>query len=159
MEEMRFVCPGDGEREDFTRLVMQYADEMNAHTPHPLPKAYQPKWAAEMLAAPREGVRRLEMCYAGKEAVGFCYGRVDDGTELHPGWGCMLECYVQPAFRQKGAGALLTQRMEAWFREQDVPCIYLTAEPVSGLPFWQRMGYVPNGEIMAFHAWPVLVKK
>ena len=41
----------------------------------------------------------------------------------------------------------MLQRLESLFRERGVDRMYLTADPVTGRPFWEAMGFVCTGEI------------
>jgi len=61
--------------------------------------------------------------------------------------GYIDQMFVQKAFRQRGIGAELMRRCEAWFREQGIGHSLLHAAP-RALEFYARSGYVQNREML-----------
>ena len=94
--------------------------------------------------------RHLEVCFHVKKPIGFVYGKVDHEDHrgfIKPGYGFIMEFYVIPEFRRQGVGKQMCLRIEEYFRNDKVPRVYLTSDPVTGIPFWLSMGYEHLGEI------------
>jgi S-ribosylhomocysteine lyase len=111
------------------------------------------KWAAGILNRMDSPDRLLFVCYeaAGSdEPIGFLYGKIDregDRGYVRPGWGYVMEFYVRPAFRRRGYGREMTAHLEEWFASRNVRRLYLTADPVTGVPFWGALGYTDSGTV------------
>lgn len=58
-----------------------------------------------------------------------------------------MEFYVIPELRRKGYGKLMFERIESLFRSHGALRMYLTADPVTGKPFWEALGFQRTGEI------------
>ena len=54
--------------------------------------------------------------------------------------------YVEPSFRRRGIGRLLTQTMVAWCREQGFRCVYLHASEAGG-PLYRSLGFECSSEM------------
>ena len=54
--------------------------------------------------------------------------------------------YVEPAFRRRGIGRLLTQTMVAWCREQGFEWVYLHASE-QGRPLYESLGFEASSEM------------
>lgn len=145
----------------FESLMYEYIDEMNEHSHRPLPKEFQKKWINSIIAMQGPGDRHLELCCVDSEAIGFLYGKVDHEDHrgfIKPGYGYVMEFYVKPEYRRSGFGKQMLQRLESLFRERCVVRMYLTADPVTGRPFWEAMGFVSTGEISPVNSLPVYEK-
>lgn len=132
----------------FTYLMKRYIAEMNRHSHRPLPEEFQQKWIDSILSAQGPKDSHLELCYAGNVLVGFLYGKVDHPEHkgyIRPGHGYIMEFYIEPEHRRKGYGSQMFHRLEAIFRADGVIQMYLTADPVTGKPFWEAMGFVNSG--------------
>lgn len=57
-----------------------------------------------------------------------------------------MEYYVIPEYRRKGYGKAMFERIESLFRSHGVQRMYLTADPVTGKPFWEALGFQRTGE-------------
>ena len=57
-----------------------------------------------------------------------------------------MEFYVRPEHRRRGYGRRMFLHMERLFRENGAKRMYLTADPVTGKPFWEALGFVNTGE-------------
>lgn len=93
--------------------------------------------------------RHLELCYDGNILVGFLYGKVDHAEHkgyVKPNYGYIMEFYVKPEFRRKGYGQAMFQRLNNLFVLDGVTRMYLTADPVTGKPFWESIGFECTGE-------------
>lgn len=93
--------------------------------------------------------RHLELCYDGDSLVGFWYGKVDHPEHkgfIKPGYGYIMEFYVIPAYRRQGYGTAMFRRLHGLFASHGVKRLYLTADPVTGKPFWEWIGFQNTGE-------------
>lgn len=96
----------------------------------------------------REGRLGVPLCLAWwrGQAVGFIDFQLDKPGGswcFHPGWGCIRECYLLPAWRGRGLGRALAAHAERWMRAKGARSVYLTAD--TAIPFWQALGYVCTG--------------
>ena len=134
----------------FESLMYEYIDEMNQHSHRPLPKEFQKKWIDSIIAMQGPQDRHLELCCVDSDVVGFLYGKIDHEDHkgfIKPGYGYIMEFYVKPEYRRSGFGKQMFHRLELLFRQDGADRMYLTADPVTGRPFWEAMGFVSTGEI------------
>ena len=147
---IRLTADCDRQCHVFESLMYEYIDEMNEHSHRPLPKEFQKKWIDSIIAMQGPQDRHLELCCVDSDVVGFLYGKIDHEDHkgfIKPGYGYIMEFYVKPEYRRNGFGKQMLQRLESLFRERAVDRMYLTADPVTGKPFWEAMGFVSTGEI------------
>ena len=151
-KQMRFVRITADESEThhvFATLMYAYIEETNAHSERPLPRELWQKWIDSIIAiqGPRE--RHLELCYVDQTPIGFFYGKIDRADHkgyVKVGYGYVMEFYVKPSHRRMGYGRRMLNRMEELFRVDGASMLYLTADPVTGKPFWEAVGFVNTGE-------------
>lgn len=133
----------------FESLMYEYIAEMNEHSERPLPEPFQQKWIDSILAMQGPKDRHLELCYIGKTPIGFLYGKIDHEDHkgfIKPGYGYIMEFYVNPLYRRKGYGRRMFNRLEQLFYHDGAERMYLTADPVTGKPFWEAMGFINTNE-------------
>lgn len=133
----------------FRVLMTSYMEELDAHSDEPLPMEFLPKWIDSIIAMQGPSDRHTELCYVGDDLIGFLYGKVDHTDHkgfIKPGYGYIMEFYVCPRYRRKGYGRRMFLHMEHLFRGDGAKRMYLTADPVTGKPFWEAMGFVSTGE-------------
>ena len=133
----------------FASLMFDYIDEMNEHSERPLPKKFQQKWIDSILSMQGPSDRHLELCYIQETPIGFLYGKIDHEHHkgfIKPGYGYIMEFYVKPEHRRNGYGRMMFERLEHLFRMDGANTMYLTADPVTGKPFWEAMGFVNTNE-------------
>lgn len=134
----------------FRRLMDQYNRELATHRIQTLPDDLYQKWVKSIIQIQGDSDRHLELCYEHKALIGFLYGKID-----HPehngfkkvGYGYIMEFFVLPAYRRKGFGKQMYQRLEHHFRQDGAKSLYLTPDPVTGVPFWIALGFEKTGEI------------
>ena len=129
----------------FSDLMHSYINEMNQHSHRPLPEEFQQRWIDSIIRMQGPEDRHLELCAMDGEWIGFLYGKVDHPEHkgfIKPGYGYIMEFYVRPEYRRKGFGRLMFARMEALFRLDGAKRMYLTADPVTGRPFWEAVALV-----------------
>lgn len=133
----------------FEVLMYEYIDEMNEHSERPLPKEFQQKWINSIVAMQGPDDRHLELCYVENAPIGFLYGKIDHEDHkgfIKPGYGYIMEFYVKPSYRRKGYGKSMFDRLERLFWADGAKMMYLTADPVTGKPFWEAMGFLSTYE-------------
>ncbi|MBR2951162.1 MAG: GNAT family N-acetyltransferase [Lachnospiraceae bacterium] len=133
----------------FISLMNAYINEMNEHDVHPLPERFRQKWINSIIAMQGPADRHLELCYVDEILVGFLYGKIDHEDHkgfIKPGYGYIMEFYVKPEYRRKGYGRMMFKRLERMFHDDGADMMYLTADPVTGKPFWEAMGFVNTNE-------------
>ena len=133
----------------FRALMTSYMEELDAHSDEPLPMELLPKWIDSIIAMQGPSDRHTELCYVGDDLIGFLYGKVDHEDHkgfIKPGYGYIMEFYVRPQYRRNGYGKRMFLHMEHLFRKDGAKRMYLTADPVSGKPFWEAMGFANTGE-------------
>lgn len=152
MEKLKFIqleAANSEMCETFEILMRQYMAELEEHDEHPLPRDILDKWIKSIIAMQGPHDRHLEFCYYGDILIGFLYGKIDHEDHngfIKPGYGYIMEFYVLPQFRRKGCGKSMFLRLESHFRKHGAKRMYLTADSVSGKPFWEAMGFVNTGE-------------
>lgn len=133
----------------FRSLMFEYIAEMNEHDDHPLSKQFQQKWIDSIITMQGPLDRHLELCYVDGKIVGFLYGKVDHEDHkgfIKSGYGYIMEFYVCPEYRRKGYGKAMFCRLEKLFYRDGARRMYLTADPVTGKPFWEAMGFINTHE-------------
>lgn len=128
-------------------LMYAYVAETDRHRNAETPKHLIPRITRSMIDKLDES-RLLRMALDDGEAIGFCYAKIDkegDRGLIRPGWGYMMEFFVHPAHRRKGIGRRLTDACEAFFAGHGVHHVWLTADAVTGVPFWLSCGYSDSG--------------
>lgn len=134
----------------FKSLMLPYMRELDSHHDNYFPLEVQQKWIQSIIDMQGPADRHLELCYDNDTLIGFLYGKVDHEEHrgfIKPGYGYIMEFYVLPEHRRKGYGKMMYLRLENHFRHDGVKNMYLTADPITGKPFWEAMGFRKNGEI------------
>ncbi len=133
----------------FASLMLDYIAELNEHDSDPMPEQFQHKWINSIIAMQGPSDRHLELCYVDGETLGFLYGKVDHENHngfIKPGYGYIMEFYVRPEYRRKGYGKAMFCRLKNLFQIDGARRMYLTADPLTGKPFWEAMGFMNTHE-------------
>ena len=153
MQKLTFVQLNPEDTETcgvFTAMMGDYTRELESHREQNVPQAVIDRWIRSIPGMLGDEDRHLELVYHGKDLVGFLFGKVDHSQHkgyIRPGWGYVMEFYVKPEYRGRGYGRKMYARIEALFRADGVSKLYLTADPVTGKPFWIAMGFKESGDI------------
>lgn len=151
MTQLTYSSVKDENRDVFHVLMKDYAKELDEHQNRTTDPAVLEKWTDSIIRkAEEESFRILRLCYAENEMIGFLYATIDrpNDTGYHrAGHGYIMEFYVLPEHRRKGYGRIMVSHIEQFFRERGVAQMYLTADPVTGKPFWSALGFTSNGEL------------
>lgn len=155
MRRLRFVQIEKGidrHFDEFKSLMLPYFAEIDSHFPETeaIPEKTIIEYTRGMINMQGPHDRHLELCYDGDTLIGFHYAKVDH--EGHKGfikleYGYIMEFYVIPQCRRKGYGREMFHRLEALFAGHGTKRMYLTADRVTGVPFWKSLGFEFTGEI------------
>ncbi len=149
MNEPIFNAVTGENAEHFHRLMQMYSEELDVHQNRTTDKEQLKKWTDSIIKRQSEDGRILRLCFAEGCPMGFLYGKIDkDGDKgfIKPGYGYVMEFYVSPEFRRRGYGRKMLRYLENFFEKKGVGRMYLTADPVTGKPFWEAMGFVGTRE-------------
>ncbi|MBQ9947742.1 MAG: GNAT family N-acetyltransferase [Oscillospiraceae bacterium] len=150
MNKPTYISISEKERPIFHKLMQKYARELDEHQHRTTDPEILARWTDSIIDRQSDEGRYLRLCCIGSETVGFLYGKTDlpdDKGYKRTGWGYIMEFYVLPDFRRRGIGTAMLGQLEDLFRQGGVTQLYLTADPVTGKPFWSSMGYTATGEI------------
>ena len=128
--------------------MIPYNQELDEHKNRTTSMDFIVKWTHSILNMQGAYDRHLELCYDSENLIGFLYGNVDHEDHkgfVKPGYGYITELYVKPEFRKKGYGSAMFKRLEGHFASNGIKKMYLTADPVTGKPFWEAMEFVNTG--------------
>lgn len=150
MSILNFTGVTKENRSEFHRLMQQYAKELDEHQSRTTDSEMLRKWTDRIIEKQSERSKYISLCYSDGTAAGFFFGRIDlpnDKCFTKEGWGCIVEFYVIPECRGKGCGREMFLHLQAMLRKDGAKKMYLTADPITGKPFWEAMGFIRTGEI------------
>ena len=134
----------------FGRLMRLYAKELDEHQKRATPEPLIEKWTGSIIQALRgDRGRHLELCCDGEALIGFFYGKIDRPGHkgyIKAGYGYIMVFFVVSEQRRKGYGTEMYARLETLLRQDGAARLYLTADPVTGKPFWESLGFTGTGE-------------
>lgn len=142
------------------RLMLEYISETDLHQNISTTKETILKITKSMIDKLDED-RILQIVLTEDDAVGFCYAKIDrrgDKGEICPGWGYIMEFFVREAYRRKGIGRKLVSLCEQFFINRGVENVWLTADAVTGIPFWLACNYFDTKKISAENNQKILIK-
>lgn len=149
MHELTFTTITENDRNLFHSLMQSYAAELDEHQRRNTPPDILTRWTDSIINNQHDHSRCLRLCYDETEIIGFLYGKTDqpeDKGYKRIGHGYIMEFYVLPEHRRKGYGSTMLSYLEHFYSEHGVNDLYLTADPVTGKPFWEAMGYTATSE-------------
>ncbi len=149
MDNITFLSVTEENQGEFHRLMLMYSRELDEHQDRSTDSEILNKWTDSMIAKQHDSGRCLKLCCAGGGVIGFLFGKIDSEQDKgfkKPGYGYVMEFYVLPEYRNSGYGRKMFRHLEGFFRSNGVKRMYLTADPVTGKPFWEALGFVSTGE-------------
>ncbi|MBQ4165200.1 MAG: GNAT family N-acetyltransferase [Oscillospiraceae bacterium] len=149
MNDLKFIGITEENRSAFHSLMRSYAKELDQHQHRSTDPEILTRWTDRIIAKQHDMGQCLKLCCCDDELIGFLYGAIDKSGDKgynRVGWGCIVEFYVIPKKRRKGFGRDMLLYLEDFFRKNGVTQLYLTADPVTGKPFWEALGFVSKGE-------------
>lgn len=150
MDELNFTDITNENRAEFHRLMRSYAKELDEHQHRTTDPAVLERWTDSIIEKRHDNGRCLRLCRVGEELVGFLYGKIDlpeDRGYKKVGYGYVMEFFVLPDRRGNGYGREMLRCLERFFTANGAKQMYLTADPVTGVPFWEKTGFSRTGEI------------
>lgn len=153
MNRLTYVKPDPQNKKhctEFTNLMRLYAKELDSHNNRKTPDEVITKWIDSIIKMQGDYDRHLKICYDDETLIGFLYGKVDKPEHKgykKIGYGYIMEFFVLPEYRRKGYGKEMFYHLQKLFVDDGVSRVYLTADGVTGKPFWQLLGFVATGEI------------
>ncbi len=141
-------------------LMVEYIAETDLHQNITTPKELIPKITKSMIDKLDEN-RFLQIVFLEDEPIAFCYAKIDktgDKGVIRPNWGYIMELFVKKNHRRKRIGKALVNACESFFIEKGIQNIWLTADAVTGIPFWLANDYRDSGEISAENNQKIMTK-
>ena len=151
MSELKFVTVKNNRRHHklLESIMLPYCRELDSNVGRETPEATLKKFIASIVNMYEDKDRFVELCYLGENLIGFAYGKIDREDHrgfVRPGWGYVMEFYVKPEYRRNGHGVEIYKHLENIFKSKGVSNIWLTADPVTGEPFWSAVDFTNSGE-------------
>lgn len=145
---------------DLYNLMIDYVAETDSHQCINTPEQIIPNITKSMINK-IDNNRFLQIVYEEDEPIAFCYAKIDrigDKGYIRPNWGYIMEFFVRKTHRRRGIGKELVKQCETFFKEKGAKNVWLTADAVTGTPFWLACGYFDTGEISAENNQKILSK-
>jgi len=103
----------------------------------------------------------FEIAFYNDIALGIAMFAIDSGTVyglLESGYGTVMEFYILPQFRRKGFGEEFWYHIEETLIQEGAQSFYITPDAVTGIPFWEKMGFADSGLIDPDNKQPIYTK-
>lgn len=151
MNELKFVTVKTKSKyhKILESIMLPYCQELDSNVGRETPEVTLKKFIASIVSLSEDKDRFVELCYLGKDLIGFAYGKIDREEHrgyVRPGWVYVMEFYVKPEYRRKGYGREIYKNLENIFKLNGVSNVWLTADPITGEPFWSAVGFTNSGE-------------
>ncbi len=147
--------------DDLYNLMIEYVAETDFHQCIKTPEQIIPNITKSMINK-IDNNRFLQIVYEEDEPIAFCYAKIDrngDKGYIRPNWGYIMEFFVKKTHRRKGIGKKLVNQCENFFKEMGVKNIWLTADAVTGIPFWLACNFIETGEISFENSQQIMSKE
>ncbi|MBQ8794165.1 MAG: GNAT family N-acetyltransferase [Clostridia bacterium] len=135
---------------EFEQLMRLYAKELDSHNNRETPDEVIAKWIDSIIKMQGDYDRHLKLCYDNETLIGFLYGKIDKPEHKgykKIGYGYIMEFFVLLEYRRKGYGREMFYHLQTVFANDGASRMYLTADGVTGKPFWRSLGFVATGEL------------
>lgn len=151
MSELNFVTVKNNRKHNklLENIMLPYCRELDLNVSREISEETLKKFIASIVSMSEDKDRFVELCYLDEELIGFAYGKIDREEHrgyVRPDWGYVMEFYVKPEYRRKGYGKEIYKHLENLFKSNGISNIWLTADPVTGEPFWSAVGFTNSGE-------------
>ena len=147
--------------DDLYNLMKEYVSETDSHQCIKTPEQIIPNITESMINK-IDNNRFLQIVYEEDKPIAFCYAKIDrngDKGYIRPNWGYIMELFVKKTHRRKGIGKKLVNQCENFFKEKGVKNIWLTADAVTGIPFWLACNFIKTGEISLENSQQIMSKE
>lgn len=151
MSELKFVTVKNNikHKKLLESIMLPYCQELDSNVGRETPEETLKRFIASIVSMSEDKDRFVELCYLGEDLIGFAYGKIDrEGHRgyIRPGWGYVMEFYVKPEHRRNGFGKEMYNHFENIFKSHGVTNVWLTADPITGEPFWCAVGFTNSRE-------------
>jgi len=151
MSELKFVTVKNNRKHHklLESIMLPYCRELDSNVGRETPEETLKEFIASIVSMSEDKDRFVELCYLGEHLIGFAYGKIDREEHrgyVRPGWGYVMEFYVKLEYRRNGYGGEIYKHLENIFKSNGVSNIWLTADPITGVPFWSAVGFTNTGE-------------
>ncbi|MGN0687899.1 MAG: GNAT family N-acetyltransferase [Oscillospiraceae bacterium] len=150
MEKLKFTSVTEENSNVFHSLMQMYGKELDEHQNRNTDSEMLKGWTDSIIEKQFDFSKCLKLCYAESVVIGFLFGKIDQPEDKgfkKVGFGCIMEFFVLPEHRRKGYGKQMFGHLADYFKANQVKQMYLTADPVTGKPFWEELGFIRTGEI------------
>lgn len=112
-----------------------------------------------------QGLRKdmhFEIAYWENIPVGISMFAIDLGTVyglLESGYGTVMGFYIRPECRRQGLGSAFWNHIEATLYADGATKFYICPDSVTGIPFWQHLGFVDSGKVDPDDKKPIYIKR
>lgn len=127
---------------DFMRLGYEYMKE----TASDYSLQMHEKFLNSILNKQSENNRWLILLKVGNVPVGFVHAKIDKDERID--WGYIMEFYINPSYRRNGLGTHLYNFIKQKFISRGIKNVWLTADKITGEPFWFSIGFMDTGELV-----------
>jgi Predicted acetyltransferase len=103
------------------------------------------KFLNSILNKQGESNRWLILLKVDTVSVGFVHAKIDKDERVD--WGYIMEFYITPSYRRRGIGTALNNYMKQKFVSCGIKNIWLSADKITGEPFWFSIGFMDTGEL------------
>lgn len=147
--------------DDLYNLMIEYVAETDFHQNIKTPEQIISNITKSMINKINNN-RFLQIVYEEDEPIAFCYAKIDrigDKGYIRPDWAYIMDFFVKKTHRRKGIGKKLVNQCENFFKEKGVKNIWLTADAVTGIPFWLACNFIETGEISFENSQQIMSKE
>lgn len=144
MQQIEFVLVNRNNSDnctDFMRLGYEYMKE----TASDYSLQIHEKFLNSILNKQGENNRWLILLKVDTVSVGFVHAKIDKDERVD--WGYIMEFYISPTCRRNGLGTYLYNFMKQKFINCGAKNVWLTADKITGEPFWFSIGFGDTGEL------------
>ncbi|EQB86800.1 GNAT superfamily N-acetyltransferase [Clostridium punense] len=126
---------------DFMRLGYEYMREVASDCSLQIHE----KFLNSILNKQGENNRWLALLKVDNVSVGFIHAKIDKDERVD--WGYIMEFYIDPSYRRNGLGTHLYNFAKQKFIFCGVKNLWLTANKITGEPFWFSIGFKDTGKL------------
>ena len=112
-----------------------------------------------------QGTRKdmhFEIALLGDKVIGISMFAIDLGTIYglleSPGYGTVMGFYIIPQYRRQGLGKAFFEHIQITLRNDGADKMYVCPDAVTGIPFWNAMGFNDSGKVDPDDKMPIYVK-
>ena len=151
MSKLKFVTVKNNRKHHklLESIMLPYCRELDRNVGRETPEETLKRFIASIVRVSEDKDRFVELCCFDEDLIGFAYGKIDREEHrgyVRPDWGYVMEFYVRPEYRRNGYGKEIYNHLENTFKSHGVSNIWLTADPVTGEPFWCAVGFTNSGD-------------